>query len=200
MPRPDATPEFVAAVQSAYARPGIFVQINFTTGPVYVWSGVGSKTWGGATYQGVGQFGVVSNVEEGATVQARGIVLTLSGIDATLLGDTLSNYRQGLPALVYLGFFDASGNLIPNPIRSWSGRTDQPTITMDGDTATIAIACENRLVEMNTNSSFRRYTNEDQQIDYPGDLAFASVNAIQQQTLYWGRTPGNQNLGVSSGG
>jgi len=36
---------------------------------------------------------------------------------------------------------------------SWAGRTDQPTIEMDGSTATISINCENRLVEMNEFSS-----------------------------------------------
>jgi len=198
VPRPDATAQFVAAAQSPYVRPGIFVEVHFTTGPVYVWSGVGSKTWNGNTYTGVGSFGMLSTVEEGSTVQARGIVLTLSGIDSTLLGDILADYAQGLPVVVSLGMFDATGALVPNPICCFSGRTDQPTIDMNGDTAALSIACENRLVEMNMNSSFRRYTNEDQQIAHPGDLAFTQVNAIQQQTLYWGRIPDSQNLGVPS--
>lgn len=198
MPRPDATPAFVAAIQSANVKPALFVQINFTTGPVYVWSGSGSLAWNGNTWVGVGSFGAISTVEEGSDVQARGIVLTLSGIDPTLLGDVLNDYEQGLPAVVYLGLFDASNSLIANPIVSWSGRTDQPTITMSGETATLSIACENRLVEMNTDGSFFRYTQEIQSIFYPQDTAFSRVNAIQQQTLYWGRTPDGQNLGVSS--
>jgi hypothetical protein len=140
---------------------------------------------------------MLSTIEEGSDVQARGIVLTLSGIDPTLLNDVLTDYRQGLPALVWLGVFDASNNI--HAISAFSGQTDQPTITVDGSTASLNIACENRLVEMNTQSSFRRYTNEDQQIDFPGDLGFSAVNQIQEQTLYWGRTPGNQNLGVSTG-
>lgn len=190
--RLDATTAFIAAASSAYVKPALFVQVNFTTGPVYVWSGVGSQTWNGHTWQGVGQFGMVSTIEEGANVEARGITLTLSGIDSTLLGDVLADYQQGLPALVYLGLFDASGTLIANPITCWSGRTDQPTITMSGDSGTLSIACENRLVEMNV-SVQRRYTDQDQKLDYPGDRGFEFVNQIQSQTLYWGRYPGAQN-------
>lgn len=192
MPRPDATPAFISAIQSAYVKPALFVQVNFTTGPVYVWSGAGSITWNGITWTGVGQFGSVSMIEEGADVQARGIVLTLSGIDPTLLGDVLNDYAQGLPALVYLGLFDASNDLIANPITCWSGRTDQPTLTMSGETGSLSIACENRLVEMNV-SVQRRYSNEDQQLDYPTDQGFSFVNSIQDVTIFWGRHPSATN-------
>ena len=191
MPRPDATSAFIAAASSPKIQPALFVQVNFTSGPVYVWSGVGTLAWNGAIWQGVGQFGIVSTIEEGADVQARGITLTLSGINPTLLADVLTEYRQGLPALVYLGLF-SEGNLIPDPVCCWSGRTDQPTITMSGESATLAIACENRLVEMNI-SVERRYTSEDQQIDYPGDLGFSFVNSIQDVTIFWGNHPSATN-------
>lgn len=192
MPRSDATSQFIAAIQSAYVKPALFVQVNMLTGPVYVWSGAGSITWNSITWTGVGQFGTVSTIEEGADVQARGIVLTLSGIDPTLLNDVMTEYAQGLPAVVYLGLFDGSGNLIPNPITCWSGRTDQPTLTVGGDSATLAIACENRLVEMNV-SVQRRYTSADQQLDYPTDLGFSFVDQIQDVTIFWGRHPGATN-------
>jgi hypothetical protein len=200
MPRPGITDAFVSACQSPYVKPALFVEVHMLSGPVYVWSGVGSIGWAGKPWQGVGQFGMISSIEEGANVQARGIELSLSGFDPTLLSDIMTDYQQGLPALVYLGLFDpATNSLIPDPITCFSGRTDQPTITVSGETAGITIACETRLVEMNTTASFRRYTNEDQQIDFPGDLAFGSMNSIQAQTLYWGRLAGQQNLGVSTG-
>ena len=198
MPRPDATADFIAAAQSSFVRPGIFVELHFTSGPVYVWSGAGSKSWGGNTYQGVGQFGMISSVEEGANVQARGIVLTLSGFDATLLGDVLNDYRQGLPAVVSLGLFDGAGTLIPNPVCCWSGRTDQPTIAMNGDSATLSIACENRLVEMNV-SVQRRYTDQDQKLDYPNDRGMEYVTSVQNLTIYWGRHPSASNNFATQG-
>lgn len=198
MPRPDATSQFIAAIQSSYVRPGIFVEVHFTTGPVYVWSGVGSQNWNGNTYTGVGSFGMLSNVEEGSNIQARGIMLTLSGIDSTLLGDVLNDYRQGLPAVVSLGLFDSTGALIPNPICCFSGRTDQPTIEMSGESATLSIACENRLVEMNV-SVQRRYTDQDQKLDYPNDRGMEYVSSIQGLTLFWGRHPSSSNNFAAQG-
>jgi hypothetical protein len=192
VPRPDATPEFIAAVESGYVRPTIFVEIHFLTGPVYVWSGAGSIAWGGVTWLGVGNFGSISPIEEGATVSARGITLSLSGVDPTLLSDVLNEYQQNLPAVIYFGVRDNTGALIPNPITSWAGRTDQPTITVDGESATISIACENRLVILN-NSVERRYTDADQKRDYPDDRGFEFVNAIQNVTIYWGRHPDSSN-------
>lgn len=192
MPRPDATPEFIAAVESGIVRPAIFVEVHFISGPVYVWTGAGSISWGGKTWAGVGQFGSISTIEEGATVNARGITLALSGVDPTLLSDVLTDYRQGLPAIIYFGVREEDGTLIPNPITSWAGRTDQPTITVDGDSATISITCENRLVVMN-NSVERRYTDADQKRDYPDDRGFEFVNAIQNVTIYWGRHPDSSN-------
>jgi hypothetical protein len=192
VPRPDATPEFIAAVESGYVRPAIFVEIHFLTGPVYVWSGAGSIAWGGVTWLGVGNFGSISPIEEGATVNARGITLSLSGVDPTLLSDVLNEYQQNLPAVIYFGVRDNTGALIPNPITSWAGRTDQPTITVDGESATISIACENRLVILN-NSVERRYTDADQKGDYPDDRGFEFVNAIQNVTVYWGRHPDSSN-------
>jgi hypothetical protein len=196
MPRPDVTPQFLAAIQSPYVKPAIFVQITFSNGPLNLWSGVGTISANGAIWTGVGQLGNISNIEEGTNVQARGISLTLSGIDPTLLSELINDYELGAQVLVYLGLFDQNNALIPNPILSWAGRTDQPTLIVNGDTATLTVQCENRLVDMNV-SVERRYTSDDQQIDYPGDLGFAFVTAIQSQTIYWGRHPSNNNnLGV----
>jgi len=80
----------------------------------------------------------------------------------------------------------------PDVACCFSGRMDQPTIDVTGTLATIAINCENRLVEMNV-AVDRRYTDEDQQMDYPGDLGFQFVNGIQEAQIYWGRSPSSQN-------
>ena len=186
------TSAYLAAISSAMLRPALFVQATFVSGPLYVWSGMGPITWNGQTWIGVGTLGTVSTIEEGSTVSAKGVTLTLSGLDPTLLEDVMEEFQVGLPALVYLGVFDATGALIADPVCCFSGRMDQPTIDISGTTASIAINCENRLVEMNV-SVERRYTDEDQQLDYPGDLGFQFVNGIQDAQIYFGRSPSSKN-------
>lgn len=191
MPR-DCTPDFAAALSQPVMRPAFFVEANFVSGPVYVWSGLGEITWSSKRWVGLGSMGSISTIEEGTDVEAKGITLTLSGLDGSLLKQTLQEYRPGLPVLIYLGLFDDSGALIADPVLSFSGRMDQPTIEVGADTATISINCENKLLMLN-NSVERRYTNEDQQLDYPGDRGFEFVNSIQQTTIYWGRKPSSTN-------
>lgn len=192
MPRSGLTGGQLAAVQSTNIRPAFFVEAHFVNGPIYVWTGRGSIVWGGHTWIGVGTLGSISTIEEGSTIDAKGITITMSGIDSSLLADILTEFQVGLPCIVYLGLFDETLTLIDDPYKSWAGRMDQPTIDVDGQTCTISINCENRLVEMNV-AVDRRYTNEDQQLDYPGDRGMEFVSSIQDVTIYWGRTPSSIN-------
>ena len=192
MPRADATPAFITALSQPIIRPALFVEAHFATAILYLWTGRGNVSWNGHTWTGIGTLGSVSTIEEGSTVEARGITLTLSGIDATALSDVLNEVQQGLPALVYFGLFDSTPALIANPVCAFAGRMDQPTIDLTGPTATIQIACESRLMDMNT-PAMRRYTNEDQQRDYPNDQGFSFVPGVQERTIFWGRTPSSHN-------
>lgn len=192
MPRSGLTSGQLAAIESANLRPAFFVEAHFVNGPIYVWSGRGSITWNAQTWLGVGTLGTISTIEEGSGVEAKGITLSMSGIDSSLLGEVMLEFQVGLPCIVRLGLFDTNGALIDDPIIAWSGRMDQPTVDVDGQTCTISINCENRLVEMNV-AVDRRYTNEDQQLDYPGDRGMEFVSSIQDVTIYWGRTPSNVN-------
>ena len=148
--------------------------------------------WGGHTWTGVGSIGSVSTIEEGSTVEAKAITLTLSGLDSELLTGITDEFQVGLPVAVWLGVYDDTGALIADPVCAFSGRMDQPTLDVAGTTASVSINCESRLVEMNV-AVDRRYTNEDQQLDFPGDRGFEFVNGIQEAQIYWGRSPSSKN-------
>lgn len=178
----------LTAIQATVLRPAIFVQMTFATGTVYMWTGSGSISWNSHSWVGVGSFGSISTVDEGNNVEAKGVVLTLSGIDSSLLADTLQEFQSGAPVSAYLGLFDSGGSLIADPLTTWSGRMDQPTIDVGGSTAIISIACESRLIELNV-AADRRLSQADQSIDFPGDLAFQFVAGVQNAQISWGRIP-----------
>jgi hypothetical protein len=190
----NATSEFIAALAEGYLYPVILVEIQFASGTVYMSSSYQPLYYLGNTYTGVGSLLQVSTIEDGSTVQARGITVTLSGIDPTLLPAALNEFQIGLPAIVYLGLYSTGGqNQISESVIAWSGRTDQPTIAVDATTATISINLESILLDMNVPVPWR-YTNQDQQLWYPGDLGFSWVNSIQSIPVYWGtntNTDGN---------
>lgn len=188
----------LTALQAPVLRPALFVQATFndagTLETVYLWSGLGSVVWNGQTWIGLGSLLGITTSEEGATVEAKGITLTLSGIDVSLLADVLQEFQVGLPVQVWMGLFDNASppNLIADPITTWAGRIDQPSVDVAAETATISIACETRLIEMGV-SSERRYTHDDAQIDNPGDQGFSFVSGLQEITVPWGRIPSSSN-------
>jgi hypothetical protein len=181
----------LAAIAANELQPAIFVQAQFLSGTVYLWSGYGNIVWNAQTWVGIGDLGSISAIEEGANVQARGITLSISGFDATLLADVLGEIQLGLPVIVYLGLF-SGGALIANPIVSWAGRMDQPTVDVTGQTASLSINCENRLVEMNQGRNFR-WTDDQQQLTYPGDTAFSFAQGLQNAVIVWGSNPSSPN-------
>jgi len=185
------TPAQLAACQAPQLAPAIFVQLTFASTTIYVWSGLGSILWNGQTWMGLGALLGLAPVEEGTTVEARGMTVRLSGIDPALLPECLGDFQLGLPAVIYFDVY-ANGALTGSPLTAWSGRMDQPTLDVAADTATIAIACESRLVDLNI-AVDRRYTLEDQQMDWPGDLGFVFTAGLQEQALFWGNYPNTSN-------
>lgn len=176
------------ALNASILWPAVLVNMEFENETLYVWSGVGNVTFQGNTYTGIGSFGGISVIEEGATVSARGITISLSGVDSTALAEALENLQLGQPVTAYLALYASkgAGSFITDPLISWQGRMDQPEIVVSGDLATIAVKCESRLLDMNV-SVDRRYTLEDSQINTPGELAFQFVNGLQERALYWGQ-------------
>ena len=143
MPRAMSS-DMLAAVQSSELRPALFVEAYFVTGPIHVWSGYGTIQWNGHTWAGIGTLGGVSTIEDGASVEAKGITLTMSGIDSALIADVLGEFQLGAPVTVWLGLFSA-GALIASPIVSWAGRMDQPSIEVGGTSPSMlsSVFCSN---------------------------------------------------------
>src|ERR1700735_715468 len=101
MPRPGATGAMLTALQGNYLQPALFVSIQFATTTAYLWSGGTSVTWNGQTWAGLGSLLDISVIEYGSSLEARGIVITISGLDATLLADSMSELKLGFPVNVY---------------------------------------------------------------------------------------------------
>jgi hypothetical protein len=55
-----------------------------------------------------------------------------------------------------------------------------------GDTANINVTAESRLIDLER-SRERRYTSEDQKINYPNDKGLEFIADLQDKELVWGR-------------
>lgn len=165
-----------------------FLSMEFRSGTAYLNTTASSISWNSNTWLGGGRVLNLSPVEEGSNVGARGIVVSLSGIDAALLPGVLSDYKVDGVVKLWLGALDGgTGSLIPDPIPAWFGRIDQPRVRYAGSLATIEVSCENRLI-VNGIAPDRRRTHDDQQLVALGDLAFSEVNSLQELTISFGQS------------
>jgi len=183
--RANLDPTLASAFANNLIYPALFITLTFATGPQYAWTGVGNFVMGGNTYLGVGSLGKIGVVAETDDLNAQGTTVTLSGIDTTLLQDCISEIQLGAPASIAIGLLTPTGQLIGSPYTIFAGQVDAPTITVGGDSLSITLALENRMVDL-SRPSLRRYTSADQRLYYPTDSGFAFVEQLNDLALNWG--------------
>jgi hypothetical protein len=198
------TPAMQAALAAPVVRLALLAALQFGDGTQYVWTGLGPITWGGMTFTGVGDLGDIGSISEDSSVEAHGVVLSLSGIPSAMVSEVLFETRVLRTAQIWLALFDSTGALIADPFMSYQGKMDAPEIEDGGDTCTITIGLENVLVDLNR-PCYRRYTDEDQQMDLAAtltrlglssgtiDTGLMHVAGLQEQITFWGRKPSSVN-------
>ncbi len=179
------TSGLATAVTSRVVHPILLVALSFDSGVVRMWSGIGNLVWSGDTYLGAGNFGRVQPFKEVVDGSAQGTAFTLNGIPSSLLALALNENYQGRPAKLWLAALDSSNAIIADPYLIFGGRMDTMTISDDGNTGSITMTAENRLIDLNR-SRERRFTDQDQKIDYPTDRGLEYVVGLQDKQVVWG--------------
>ena len=178
----DITSAFKTAVTAGVVQPILATELDFSTGTLYFWNGYGDLTMtvrgSSQTFTGLGDLAGISAVTETTEIKASGITLTLTGVKSSLISEALSANYTNRNAYVYLGLFDSSKNVISDVYTLFSGKMDVLKINEQAETSTIELAVENRLISFER-ANERRFTHEDQQIDYSGDLGFEFVPDLQ---------------------
>lgn len=86
----------------------------------------------------------------------------------------------------FLGVLNDSGAVVSDPYLLFSGRMDLMNIDDGGETCIISISAESRLIDLDRTRE-RRYTSEDQKIDFPNDKGLEFVADLQDKEIVWGR-------------
>ncbi len=172
------------ALSATKVYPLILVQLEWQSGTVRAWNGYHVLNWNGYDWQPTGDLGGISEITESVDGAANGVQLTLSGIPSATVAKALENDSQGRAALIWKGVISSAGIVI-EPKCIFDGLIDFPTMVRNGETATILVNLEKELIDDRSNA--RRWTHEDQQIDFPGDRGFEYVPAIANKQLVWGK-------------
>lgn len=153
-------------------------------GPLRLWTGLGNRTIGGETYIGTGALLNIAAAEEVGDLSAKGMVLTLTGLDSSIISLALQEPYQRRIAKVYLG-----EQSVTPVVEIFSGFMDTMQISDEPETATIVLTIESKLVELERSRNWR-YTDESHKARYSGDSFFSFVQDIQDQQVAWGRSAG----------
>jgi hypothetical protein len=186
-------------VTAELVRPITLVQCAFDSGNLNLWSGIGNLTVDSVEYVGAGTLLQIGEIAESAELQANGLTVALSGITEPLISKARDEDYQGRELKVLLGAIDSEGDVTANPVILFSGFMDTMVINDGAETATIQITVENRLIEFERTRG-RRYTAEDQKIDYPDDKGLEFVAEMQEKEIIWGRNKVGASGGGNSGG
>ena len=184
------TTAFKNSIKAQAVQPFFAVQLEFSTGTLYFWTGYGNITMtaGGSsnTFTGLGDLISVSPIGESDQVEAIGASLSLTGIKSSLISAALSALYTNRNASIYLGLFDSNKSVVSDVYTLFKGKMDIMKIDEGSETASITLNIENRLIVFDRPKE-RRFTHEDQQNRFAGDLGFEFVPDLQDKEIIWGK-------------
>lgn len=139
----------------------------------------------GTTYKGAYGLGQISAIND-KPGEVQGITLELHGADASRISLALddSDVVQGTPITIYTAIIDTSTYQILDAPPEWVGTMDTMSIAEDGQTASIAVTCESRAVDL-LRGNVSMYTDADQRLISPTDGAFKYVLDQIDKPLVW---------------
>jgi len=191
--------------------PFFATELRFDGNIVRMWTGQGTLVLAdGTEWVGLGQLLNISAIEETSEMSVKGASISLSGIPSNLLSLALSEPYQGRIAKIYFGTFQQGsilqetsdyillqdGSRINLESTStgfnelFSGYMDQMNIEESGDTATIEMMVENKLIDLER-ARVARFTSGYQKSVYPGDLGMDFIEDLQDKKISWGRAETN---------
>jgi len=183
----DLTATTISSISDDVVYPFFAVELLFDgENTLRMWTGVGTLTLvDGTEWFGTGGLLNVSAVEETAEMAVKGATLTLSGVPSEILSLALSEPYQGRVCNIYFG---VTGEDVFNQL--FSGYMDQMNIVDGGETSTIELMVENRLIDLER-ARVSRFTSGYQKSVYPGDLGLDFVEDLQDKDIVWGRSSGS---------
>lgn len=184
MPRPVTGP-VTAALAADHVAFLVFVEMDFTSGFVRVCNAGYSFPWNGFSWIGTGALGSIDVITEDVSQQAHGLGLSLSGIPPEYISIALNSGYKGRPCKLWVAPLDSEFAVITSPVQIFTGRLDTMDIEL-GETATITVNAESRHLDQNR-PRIRRYTHEDQILEFPGDTGFEFVSQAASKEIVWGR-------------
>ncbi|WP_299072905.1 hypothetical protein [uncultured Paraglaciecola sp.] len=177
----------ITALQQSEVAVLLFVDIDWPGGRVRAHTGLGTRTFQGQDYIGVGEFGGVSEVVEAANNSPNQIRLTLKVLDASVVGLVMNNSPEGREVAVHMAVlnddrviehevpFVVDGNVASFDIQRGDLSKDIPYV--------MQITCSDWFERWSRPPESARTTDSAQQHLHPGDRIFDLTEVIAAAPL-----------------
>lgn len=167
---------------------GVFVNSLGVDQTLRLWTGLGTLSWNEQNWIGEGNLLGIGALEESIEAKAVGFTVSLTGQASSNISLALNSTQrsQGRAGKIWLALFNAQGQLVLSPILLKRGKLDIARIKDGGESCVIEVQYEDRLIDLRRPRE-RKYTDQDQRVDYPNDLGFEYVPALQDVQIPWGR-------------
>lgn len=179
----------LAAISGPF-NPVVLIYVDWPSDPVRVHNGIGTLTWGGHSWLGVGTYGEMQLPEEGTGLAATSGMLRIGGlpeeIDAYLEADVRNRDVE-----VWFGAVTTrAGNvLIGEPVSIFAGyidgMSDQEEASGTGRVRSIELSIASGASQRSRSSAHHSY--EDQITAYPDDTAgrWCKGSRAQIEAINW---------------
>ena len=179
---------FSTQLSSGQLRPFYAVKMECTSGNLLLSTTYADLTIDSETYIGSGNILNISPITETADTRATGVEIILNGLDSSILSAGLNDDAQGMAVKIYFGVLTTSTNadaIVDTPYQIFSGFIDSMILEEGGEQSTLKFTVENKLVTLEIPVD-RRYTDQDQQNLYTGDVGCEFVTSLQDKSIAWG--------------
>lgn len=180
---------FSADVSNALAASevmlALLVKLEFPSGTIALNTSTWHLTWSGTTYQGAAGLGTISPVND-SPGEIKGLSFEISGVAASAISLALdgADEWQGAPVSIYVALISQTTGSVIDADLIWSGLGDTMSIQEDGESCAVQATAESSAVDLLRGVPIT-YTHADQQVLYPGDLAFQFVNDQSAKPVVW---------------
>lgn len=172
-----------AQIAASFLHSVILVHMAFDT-PAYAHSGVGNIEFDGNTYLGVGTFGMLDEVIESEEINAKAFQMGLSGVDSDQLTVALDSGKYGDVITFYEGYLSDDGTLVDDPWLLARGIFENAEAVLDDENVVIINVKHD--IAMLEEKDGSRFSDEDQQNRFSGDLGLEFVTDATSVKLTWG--------------
>ena len=175
----DAT---VLAMQEGVTRPIVLVKIATPSLDILMTSAMQDVDFGGDTYT-YGTLGNISTISETDNLKDSSITLTFSAVDPATIAAIASADFVNSPITVRVMFFDENWQTVGDGLLYFEGGAASQNIAL-GVSAEITVNCKSKLSTLSRPRS-ERYSDQDQQAKYPGDLGMQYATTVSSKDIVW---------------